>query len=117
MSGTPIAVACTPVAPATTCTGSFARVTIVSQASPYPQGKLSVVVFEDDFPLSGAVAASRFWRRTVQVWGASNSISGTTWATTATSPDRVDQASRPGSGQPLCRGSCESCRRSCVRLV
>jgi hypothetical protein len=53
MGGAPIAPACTPVPPATTCTGTFAPVTVITQPSPYPPGKLSVFVFEDDFPLNG----------------------------------------------------------------
>jgi hypothetical protein len=53
MSGAPIPAACTPAQGATTCTGSFAPVTIVSQPSPYQPAKLSVFVFEDDFPLNG----------------------------------------------------------------
>jgi hypothetical protein len=53
MGGAPVAAACTPVAPATTCTGTFAPVTVITQPSPYPPGKLSVFVFEDDFPLNG----------------------------------------------------------------
>jgi hypothetical protein len=53
MGGASIASACTPVAPATTCTGTFAPVTVLAQPSPYPAGKYSVMVFEDDFPLNG----------------------------------------------------------------
>ena len=53
MGGAPIAAACTPVAPATTCSGTFAPVTIWSQPAPYPPAQLSVFVFEDDFPLNG----------------------------------------------------------------
>jgi hypothetical protein len=53
MGGAPVPAACTPVAPATTCTGTFAPVTVLTQPSPYPPGKLSVFVFEDDFPLNG----------------------------------------------------------------
>jgi hypothetical protein len=53
MGGAPIAAACKPVAPATTCIGTFAPVTVLTQPSPYPPGKLSVFVFEDDFPLNG----------------------------------------------------------------
>jgi hypothetical protein len=46
MGGAPVP---TPAAGSTT----FAPVTILSQPSPYPPGKLSVFVFEDDFPLNG----------------------------------------------------------------
>jgi hypothetical protein len=53
MGGAPIPPACIPVAPATTCTGTFAPVMVLTQPSPYPPGKLSVMVFEDDFPLNG----------------------------------------------------------------
>ena len=53
MGGAPIAAACTPVPPATTCTGTFAPVTVLSQPSPYQPAKLSVFVFQDDFPLNG----------------------------------------------------------------
>jgi len=58
MGGAPIAPACRPVPPSTTCTGSFAPVTILSEPSPYPPSKLSVFVFEDDFPLNGEQDAS-----------------------------------------------------------
>jgi hypothetical protein len=53
MGGAPIAAACIPVAPATTCTGTFAAVTVLAQPTPFPPAKLSVFVFEDDFPLNG----------------------------------------------------------------
>jgi Bacterial Ig domain len=53
MGGAPIPAACKLVAPATTCTGNFAPVTVLSEPSPYPPAKLSVFVFEDDFPLNG----------------------------------------------------------------
>jgi len=53
MGGAPIAAACTPSAGSTTCTGTFAPVTVLSQPSPYPPGKFSVMVYEDDFPLNG----------------------------------------------------------------
>jgi hypothetical protein len=56
MGGAPIAAACKPLAPATTCTiGTFAPVTVLSQPAPYPTGKYSVMVFEDDFPLNGEI--------------------------------------------------------------
>jgi len=53
MGGAPIPFACTLVPPATTCTGTFADVTVYSEPSPYPPGKLAVFVFQDDFPLNG----------------------------------------------------------------
>ena len=53
MGGAPIAAACKPVAPATTCTGTFNAVTVLAQPTPFPSAKLSVYVFEDDFPLNG----------------------------------------------------------------
>jgi hypothetical protein len=54
MGGAPIAAVCTPVPPATTCTGAYATpVTIWTQPTPFPPSKLSVFVFEDDFPLNG----------------------------------------------------------------
>jgi hypothetical protein len=54
MGGAPIA--CTSVAPAVTCTatsGSFSAVTVYSISTPLPTAKLSVFVFEDDFPVNG----------------------------------------------------------------
>src|SRR6266513_1821200 len=54
MGGAPIA--CVPVAPAVTCTatGAFpASVTVLVQPNPFPPSKVSVFVFEDDFPLNG----------------------------------------------------------------
>ncbi len=53
MGGAPVPSACSPLPPATACTGTFAPVTVLTQPSPYPPGKLSVFVFEDDFPLNG----------------------------------------------------------------
>jgi hypothetical protein len=53
MGGAQLPAACTPVPPSTTCTGTFAPVTVLAQPSPYPPGKYSVMVFEDDFPLNG----------------------------------------------------------------
>src|SRR5256885_1742822 len=53
MGGAPIPAACTPVPPATTCTGTRAPVTVLVQPTPLPPAKLSVFVFEDDFPLNG----------------------------------------------------------------
>jgi hypothetical protein len=56
MSGAPIPPACnilisgcTP----TTTTAVFAPVTVLSLPTPLPTGKLTVIVFEDDFPLNG----------------------------------------------------------------
>jgi len=55
MGGAPIA--CVPAAPAVTCTatsGAFPpTVTVLVQPNPFPPSKLSVFVFEDDFPLNG----------------------------------------------------------------
>ena len=51
MGGAPIAAACAPGT--TNCGTPFAPVTIITQPAPYPPGKLSVFVFEDDFPLNG----------------------------------------------------------------
>jgi len=50
MGGAPIS--CQPVPPATTCTFP-STVTVITEPSPYPPGKMSVFVFEDDFPLNG----------------------------------------------------------------
>jgi hypothetical protein len=47
---------CSPTAPAVTCvpTGTtIAPVTVLAQPTPFPPSKLSVFVFEDDFPLNG----------------------------------------------------------------
>jgi hypothetical protein len=56
MGGAQIGAACKPVSPANACTiGTFAPVTVLSQPSPYPTGKYSVMVFEDDFPLNGEI--------------------------------------------------------------
>jgi hypothetical protein len=49
MGGAPLR--CTITPPATTC--AFNAVTVFSQPDPYPPSKLSVFVFEDDFPLNG----------------------------------------------------------------
>ncbi|HTF23840.1 MAG TPA: hypothetical protein VK937_07965 [Candidatus Limnocylindria bacterium] len=53
MGGAPIA--CIPVSPAVTCTstGTFPAVTVLAQATPFPPSKLSVFVFQDDFPVNG----------------------------------------------------------------
>jgi hypothetical protein len=54
MGGAPIT--CTPVAPAVTCTagsGGFSPVTVYAIPTPLATAKLSVFVFEDDFPLNG----------------------------------------------------------------
>jgi Big-like domain-containing protein len=55
MGGAPIPVACTPAPGATTCTGTvtFAPVTVLVEPNPFPTAKISVMVFEDDFPLNG----------------------------------------------------------------
>jgi hypothetical protein len=53
MGGVSIPALCTPVPPATTCTGAYPPLTVVVEPNPFPQGKLSVQVFEDDFPLNG----------------------------------------------------------------
>ena len=53
MGGAPIPAACTPVSPATTCTGTFAPLTVLVEPNPLQPAKLSVFVFEDDFPLNG----------------------------------------------------------------
>jgi hypothetical protein len=50
MGGAPIS--CNPVPPATACTFPTS-VTVYAQPSPYQPSKLSVFVFEDDFPLNG----------------------------------------------------------------
>ncbi len=54
MGGAPIPFACSPSS-GTTCSpsASFAPVTVLVQPGPFPPGKLSVNVFEDDFPLNG----------------------------------------------------------------
>jgi hypothetical protein len=51
MGGTPLA--CTIAQGATTC--AFNPVTVLTQPDPFPPSKLSVFVFEDDFPLNGEV--------------------------------------------------------------
>jgi hypothetical protein len=55
MGGAQIAFACNPVVTpvATNCTTPFAPVTVLVQPSPLPPSKVSVVVFEDDYPLNG----------------------------------------------------------------
>ena len=56
MGGAPVpSLTCTPVPPATTCTAptTYPTITVITQPSPYPPGKYSVMVFEDDFPLNG----------------------------------------------------------------
>jgi len=50
MGGAPIS--CNPLPPTITCAFP-SKVTVLTQPSPYPPGKLSVFVFEDDFPLNG----------------------------------------------------------------
>ena len=51
MGGAPIAAPC--AVGAVNCATPFAPVTVLAQPSPYPTGKYSVMVFEDDFPLNG----------------------------------------------------------------
>jgi hypothetical protein len=53
MGGAPIA--CVPTAPAVTCdsNGTFPPVTVLVEPNPFQPAKLSVFVFEDDFPLNG----------------------------------------------------------------
>ncbi len=51
MGGAPIAALC-PLGTAS-CTGTYPPVTILTQPAPFPPSKLSVFVFEDDFPLNG----------------------------------------------------------------
>ncbi len=49
MGGAPIV--CTTTPPATTCV--FNAVKVLTQPTPFPPSKLSIFVFEDDFPLNG----------------------------------------------------------------
>src|SRR6266850_1305720 len=58
MGGAQIAPACTPVPPATTCTGTFADVTVLVEPENQPPSQVSVFVFEDDHPLNGEHDAS-----------------------------------------------------------
>src|SRR5436853_2748805 len=52
MGGAPLL--CTITPPATTCSwGTNNAVTVLTQPDPYPPSKLSVFVFQDDFPLNG----------------------------------------------------------------
>ncbi len=55
MSGAPIPPACNVLVAGCSSTSSatFADVTVLSLPTPLPTGKLSVLVFEDDFPLNG----------------------------------------------------------------
>src|SRR5262249_24022018 len=53
MGGAPIACSLTAGQFVCTANNSFPAITILSQPSPYPTAKLSVFVFEDDFPLNG----------------------------------------------------------------
>ena len=52
MGGAPIMASCFPTGTCT-ATSTFLPVTALTQPSPYPPAKLSVQVFEDDFPLNG----------------------------------------------------------------
>ena len=58
MGGVQIAPACTIVPPATTCTGTFAPVTVLVEPESQPPAKVSAFVFEDDHPLNGEHDAS-----------------------------------------------------------
>src|SRR5467141_4063607 len=58
MGGAQIAPACTPVPPATTCTGTFADITVLVEPENQPPSQVSVVAFEDDHPLNGEHDAS-----------------------------------------------------------
>jgi hypothetical protein len=54
MGGAPVA--CTPATGSVVCTattGTFTNVTVYAVSTPLPTAKLSVFVFEDDFPLNG----------------------------------------------------------------
>src|SRR5713101_7890710 len=51
MGGTPVVPTCTGTGTAAVCV--FNPVTVYAQPDPYPPSKLSVFVFEDDFPLNG----------------------------------------------------------------
>ena len=55
MSGAPIPPACNVLVAGctSTTTAAFAPVTVLSTPTPLPTGKLSLIVFEDDFPLNG----------------------------------------------------------------
>ncbi|HEX8838225.1 MAG TPA: hypothetical protein VF748_14885, partial [Candidatus Acidoferrum sp.] len=55
MSGAPIPAACNILGGPNACTtaSAFAPVTVKVLPTPLPTGKLSVIVFEDDFPLNG----------------------------------------------------------------
>jgi hypothetical protein len=56
MGGAPVPPACPPSGPsAGPCspTAAFAPVTVLAEAAPFVPAKLSVMVFEDDFPLNG----------------------------------------------------------------
>jgi len=51
MGGAPVIPTCTTTGTTTTC--AFNPVTVLVQPNPFPPSKLSVFVFEDDFPLNG----------------------------------------------------------------
>jgi hypothetical protein len=53
MGGAPIACSLTGTEVACSTTDSFANVNVLVQPNPFPPAKLSVFVFEDDFPLNG----------------------------------------------------------------
>jgi hypothetical protein len=50
MGGAPISAIC---APSAACTATYPAITVLVQPNPFPPSKLSVFVFEDDFPLNG----------------------------------------------------------------
>jgi len=58
MGGAQIPPACIPAPPATTCTGSFAPVSVIVEPENQPPAKVSVFVFQDDHPLNGEHDAS-----------------------------------------------------------
>jgi hypothetical protein len=49
MGGVPIPALCSSFA----CTATYPPLSVIVEPNPFPQGKLSVLVFEDDFPLNG----------------------------------------------------------------
>jgi hypothetical protein len=53
MGGTAIPAPCPPKTVQASCTAGFAPVTVVTTPTPFPTAKLSVFVYEDDFPLDG----------------------------------------------------------------
>jgi hypothetical protein len=53
MGGAPVPYACPPTSSTCSATPTFPAVTVLTQPTPLPAAKLSVFVFEDDFPLNG----------------------------------------------------------------